>query len=183
MARPTVLPKPDMVRKAAERIIESKINHTNPDIDFYTEKIVVDRSGDPTRVTGSLLDEMRECLRAVQVQCGAEVTEENRTGGVRRYRHIYPIICIAKLSNTDVQQGRQLDTLKEEMVDDLKTALGRDAYIKAAGAELGFPVEPGVAGAMSCIDHHIASVRMIEEISHPYIAFVVDAEFRYDRAV
>jgi len=176
MAAPSELPNSTKVRKAAISLIQA-ISQSHPTDSYYTDGIVCALGKDPRIIVQDHVEDYRRLGAAAGIFTGTEEVNPRRTGGVRRYVHTYPILCMRTLTPAQDAAGITLDQLIDEMVWDLKEALDPDQRIKAAWTALG------LSGGISCIDHHVIAVIGDEGINFPDAHFVVQCSFEYDRRV
>ncbi len=173
MPAPTEPTNVEKVMRAVQYRL-ARVNHANG---YRTDGLVINGDQSPIGLLSDPTDDFKKLNAAVAIGPGHESIQPPRTGGVRRYRYQYPLMCIRMITVDQIAADRRLPDVIADFVDDLKTALDSDQAIKAAVAALGY------TGPFSCINHHIPNVRSDEGIVFPYCLFVAVAQFDYDRPV
>lgn len=177
MAAPAQITNVEKVMQAVEALLLT-INNANG---FRTDGLVVLRGKNPTGNPNDFTDEFKRLGAAVGIGTGHREESPPRTGGVRRYRYIYPLNCVRLLTVEEIDAGRTLDGVVEDLIDDLCHALDPDQKIKSAWAAKHAAYAYVGEAFVSCIGHHIVGSHGDESTAYPYSAFTAVAQFDYDR--
>lgn len=161
------------------RCVEHQLKKITAANNCYFEAVVVERGKDPAIAEKDEAKEFNRRGAAIFIGAGIEDRLDTRTSGYKRYKMTYPLMCICALSDKQRKDGLTIIDLQGRMVDDIKTVLDNDAFIRQAADELGLD-QYETNRKLSCINHHVENLRGGEESIAPLISFDVIVSYEYD---